>query len=445
MNDSPFRHAFFRRAPVFWLIVTLSIIWPAVFFAGCASRQQAPAAQQGAGAGRPPAAVAVQAVKKGKIVREYTAGGQLAGIRTATVAPKISGKVASVPVAAGQAVREGDVLFTLDSTDAENQVRQARAALAVAQENKKLADVNRASAKKQLERYRQLYEAGAVSADTYEQYVLKYEQAAAPVPEAQLAQAEAALATQETNLANHTVRAPFGGVVAKVSVDPGEMVTPTSQCVTLVDLSRVKVEVAVGEQEVNKIRPGQTCRVTVAAARSEPFPGTVTAVAPAADEKTKGFTVEVTLDNPAGILKQGMYAEVHLVTDTAEEVLTVPVEAVLNKDGRRVVFVVEGGEAKERTVTVGLTDGRLAEIKDGLKEGEQVVVTGNQSLTNGSKVIVSGAQGGGAPASGTGPQGPQGVPGAQGAQGGNPGGARGGGAAPPGGTAPPGGAAPQSN
>ncbi|MEW6276893.1 MAG: efflux RND transporter periplasmic adaptor subunit [Bacillota bacterium] len=428
MNVLLFRPSLLRRGIIFWLI-----LWLTVSFTGCTKNQQAPAAQQGAGAGRPPAAVAVQSAKKGKIVKEYMAGGQVAGIRTVTVAPKISGRAASVPVAAGQAVREGDVLFTLDSTDAENQVRQARASLAVAQENKKLADVNRANAKKQLERYRQLYEAGAVPADTYEQYALKYEQAAAPVPEAQLAQAEAALATQETNLANHTVRAPFGGVVAKVSVDPGEMVSPTSQCVTLVDLSRVKVEVAVGEQEVNKIRPGQVCRVTVAAARSEPFPGTVTAVSPAADDKTKGFTVEVTLDNPAGILKQGMYAEVHLVTDTAEEVLTVPVEAVLNKDGRRVVFVVEGGEAKERTVIVGLTDGRLAEIKEGLKEGEQIVVTGNQSLTNGSKVIVSGAQGGGASAGGTGPQG---APGTPGAQGGNPGGARGGGTAPPGGTAP---------
>jgi RND family efflux transporter MFP subunit len=399
--NSPFRPPSYRRAPAFWLLFALLAVWPTVFFAGCAGRQQnAGSPQQGAGAGRPPAAVAVQSVKKGKIVREYVAGGQLAGIRTAVVAPKISGRVASVPVTAGQAVREGDVLLTLDSTDAENQVRQARAALAVAQENKKLADVNRAGAKKQLERYRQLYEAGAVPADTYEQYELKYEQAAAPVPEAQLAQAEAALAVYEANLANHTVRAPFGGVVAKVGVDPGEMVTSASPCVTLVDLNRVKVEVAVGEQEVNKIRPGQSCRVAVAAARSEPFPGTVTAVAPAADDKTKGFTVEVTLDNPDGILKQGMYAEVSLVTDTAEDVLTVPVDAVLNRDGRRIVFVVEGGEAKERTVTVGLTDGRLAEIKDGLKEGEQVAVAGNQSLTNGSKVIVSGGPGAGAAAAG---------------------------------------------
>lgn len=109
-----FRPSLLRRGIIFWLI-----LWLTVFFTGCAKNQQAPAAQQGAGAGRPPAAVAVQGAKKGKIVKEYMAGGQVAGIRTVTVAPKISGKAVSVPVAAGQAVREGDVLLTLDSTDAE--------------------------------------------------------------------------------------------------------------------------------------------------------------------------------------------------------------------------------------------------------------------------------------------------------------------------------------
>jgi len=425
------------------------------FFAGCAKNQAQPAGQTGTGTGRPPAVVSVQPVKKDTVTKELAAGGQITGVQTVTVGPRVSGKVGAVHVKMGQAVNAGEVLFELDKTDVENGLRQARAALAVAQENVKLADVNRANAKIQMERYRKLFEAEAVSADTFEQYVLKHEQAAARVPEAQLAQAEAAVAVQESQMAHHTVRAPIRGTVAKVNVNPGEIVSAASQCITLVDLSRVKVPLTVGEAEVNRIAVGQDCRVMVSAARQEPFTGRVSAVSPAADERTKGFAVEITLDNPGGALKQGMYAEVYLVTEKAEDILTVPVEAVLERGARRVVFVVAGGEAEERAVVTGVSDGRRTEIKEGLTEGEMVAVAGHQTLTNGAKVSVAGGPGagppggapGGGPGGGTGggppqgsgpPPGAGGTPGGSPAAGGAPGAARGPGkgAAPEGGSGP---------
>lgn len=160
-------------------------------------------------------------------------------------------------------------------------------------------------------------------------------------------------------------------------------------------MSRVKVTINVGEGEVNKIQVGQECRVIVSAVRQEPFAARVTAISPSAEEKSKGFSVEVTLENSGNWLKPGMYGEVHLVAERVREALAVPVDAVVNRNGKSAVFVVQGDTAKERTVVTGISDGRLMEIREGLAEGEQVVVVGQQGLTEGAKVVIAGGEAGG--------------------------------------------------
>lgn len=371
-----------------WVLAGAILLLAGSFLlSGCAKRQQqAP----GTGQARPPVTVAVQKTQRATIEKELVVGGQLTGIRKAVVGPKTTGRVADVLVSLGQAVGAGEVLFELEKTEVESQLRQARADLASAEENKKLADINRENAKRKLDRYKELFDAGAVSKDTYEQYLLEYEKAMVKTAEASLERARAEVEVLETQLANMTVRAPFSGLVSKVAVNPGEVVSPSSQCVELVDVSQVKVAVSVGEDEVNKLKMGQECRVVVAAARAEPFTGRITAISPAADEKSKTFSVEVTLENPQGELKPGMYAEVHLVVGRAENALAVPVNAVQTRGEKQVVFVVEGDTAKERAVVTGISDGKLVEIKEGLAEGDQVVVMGQQGLTNGAKVVVSG-------------------------------------------------------
>lgn len=382
----------------------------AVALYGCARSQQA---QAPGGQARPPAAVAVQKVQRATIEKELVVGGQVAGIRKAVVGPKVSGRVADVAVALGQYVPAGAVLFELDRTEIEGQLRQARANLAKAEEDKRLADINRENARKKLERYKELFAAGAVSQDAYEQVQSEYERAMVKTAEAQLESARAQVEVLEAQLANMTVRAPFGGLVSKVNVNLGEVVSPSSQCVELVEISRVKVAVTVGEEEVNRLQAGQECRVVVAAAGSEPFTGRITAVSPAADEKSKAFNVEVTVDNPRGLLKPGMYAEVHLVVGRAENVPAVPVDAVVAKGNKKAVFVVEGDTARERPVTTGISNGKLVEVREGLAGDEQVVVVGQQGLTDGAKVIVSGGAAPGGRQTGSGPAGGAGSAGRQ--------------------------------
>jgi len=343
--------------------------------AGCAGKGQAAKGQAGGAMAVP---VAVETVKRGTVVKEIVAGGQLSAVHSVVVAPKISGKVASVPVQLGSRVAASDILFTLDDAEIAAQVRQSEAALAAARARLGVAAYNRENAQKQYERYRQLYEQGAISADTFDAYILKLEQARSGEPEAAVEQAEANLAYYRNQLANTVITSPLDGVVAQCGVEVGSMVTPSTQAVTFV-----------GEEHIGKIKEGQEAKVVVPALEDRSFTGVIENLSPAADQKTKAYTVEIGLDNPGEVLKQGMFAEVRLAVGRSEGALTVPVDALLTRSDGTAVYTVKDGVAKKTRVETGISDGSVVEIKSGLQEGDWVVVVGQQGLVDGAKVMVS--------------------------------------------------------
>lgn len=380
------------------LIAAFVLAAAVMITAGCSLKSGT--AAQGEDGKKPAVQVAVQQVKRMEIKRTLTLSGEVEPLQAVTAASKISGRVAAVPVDVGSQVNAGDVLFRLDDSEAAAQVAQAEAAVEVALANLDVAGKNKESAAAQLERYRQLYEQGAISKDTYDTYKLKYDQAASGVPEATLKQSQSTLAYQRFQLENSVVNSPVAGVVSQRNVEPGEMVSPTTQAVRVVDLSAVKVKVNVGEKEVGKIREGQQVDVRVPSARAEPFQGTVSSISPSADPKAKTYPVEVRLDNPGGLIKEGMYAEVAFVVETLPDALAVPVDALVPKGDRQVVFVLKGDQVEELAVDPGISDGKFQAVRQGLAEGDKVVVKGQQGLTGGTKVAVPGAGQGGQPKQG---------------------------------------------
>lgn len=349
-------------------------------------------ATQGAGGKNMAVPVAVQPVNRADVAKELVASGQLVGEQSVVVSPKIAGKVAAVNVELGTAVTAGSVLFKLDDSDIQAQVQQSEANVAVMEARKIVAEQNLVNASKQFERYKQLYQQGVISADTFDTYSLKLDQASSGESVANLAQAQASLAYQQNQLANTVITAPISGEVASENVDAGGMVNSSTQAVTLVNLDRVKVQVTVGEQHIGKLKQGQEVKVLVPSVRQEPFTGVIANLSPAVDAKTKSFLIEVKMDNPNHVLKQGMFAEVHIITDRSEQALTVPIDAIVQKSGENYVYTVAEGTAKENKVSVGVSDGKVTEITAGLAEGDQVIVLGQQGLVSGAKVIVQGGQ-----------------------------------------------------
>ena len=396
------------------LIAAIVLVAAVVITPGCSLKSGAVA--QGTDGKKPAVQVAVQQVKRMEINRTLVLSGEVQPAQAVEVGSKISGKVASVPVDVGSRVSAGDVLFRLDDSEISAQFGQAEAAVEVARANLDVAEKNKENAAAQLERYRQLYEQGAISADAFDTYKLKYEQAASQAPEALLRQSEANLAYQNYQRGNTVVRSPIAGVVALRNVEPGEMVSPSTQAIRVVDLSAVKVKVNIGEKEVGKVREGQTVDIRVPSAGQAPFQGVVSSVSPSADQKSKTYPVEVRLENREGQLKEGMFAEVTFVVEGLPDALAVPVEALVPKGDKQVVFVLKGDQVEERAVDPGISDGKFQAVPQGLAEGERVVIKGLQGLADGTKVAVPGAGQGGQPKQGSSEKASGNNPGAPGGQ-----------------------------
>ncbi|MDR5682422.1 MAG: efflux RND transporter periplasmic adaptor subunit [Armatimonadota bacterium] len=220
--------------------------------------------------------------------------------------------------------------------------------------------------------------------------------------ESVLAQSEVSLRQAETLLAESAVRAPAEGVVARRAVDPGDTVTPSTLLMQVVDIDPVEIAAPVSERDLGRVAVGMPAAVRVDALPDRMFAGRLARVGPVLATETRTAEIRVEVANPDASLRPGMAARVELVLEQRLGVIAVPIEAVVEREGRRVVFVVTDGLAQARQVETGLTDGMRIEIVRGLRPGENVVVTGQETLRDGTQVLVAGP--------GTSPRGPRRVP-----------------------------------
>ncbi len=348
------------------------------------ARREKPASKAAGG----PVAVEVARADRGEVRRAVEYTGRVAPEVEVNIVPKIPGRIASISVDIGDRVRKGQVLVRLEDAELVAALRSAEAGLAVAEANARIAAAALEDARRNLERMRQLYEAGAVSQQQLEQAQLNYERAAAGVADAQVKQAQAAVESARLQLANAVLTSPIDGVVTGRYADPGALAGTSQPVLTVADIDSVQVQISVTGDDVNKIRVGQEVKVSVPAAGGREFKGEIARISPAADPRTRLYTVEIAVLNPDHSLKPGMFARVELTTDVRTDAVRVPQEAVVTKDGEKVVFVVEGGRARERRLKLGISDGRYVEVISGVRPGDVVVVAGQDFLTDGTAVAV---------------------------------------------------------
>jgi RND family efflux transporter MFP subunit len=188
---------------------------------------------------------------------------------------------------------------------------------------------------------------------------------------------------------NTSVTAPISGYVTSVNVAAGGIASQAMPAVTISNIDRLEIRASLSENMINKVRVGDGVDVLVKSVSDTPFSGTVTALAPAPASGSLTYPVIITLENPGDSLKPGMFAEVEIVTDRLEGVLTAPSKSVMIKSGRQVVATIgEGGQAAFRNVVTGVDNGMAVEIKEGLAEGELVVVEGQAYIDESSIVNI---------------------------------------------------------
>ncbi len=329
--------------------------------------------------------VKVFEVHRDRISEKYVYTGTLEAGNKINITPEIGGKIAKIFVEEGDRVVQGQVLAELETDTYRLQLKQADAAVAV-------AEAGFEDAKRNRERMERLIQESAVSEQQVEKIRLAYDSA-----EAQLEQARAA-----RNLAQHALdisilKAPFSGVIASRNAEVGDVINPmmgsyaaASGLLTLVDYSRIEITVAVSPQDVGRIAKGQDVLLRVASEPGREFRGRVAIVNQTADPLSKKFNVEASFDNPGLVLRPGTFGDAVFEVQSHENTLVIPQKAVLENS---FVLVAEGSKAVRKNVVLGLKNSTMIEVLDGLSEGALVIVEGNFGLEDGSAIEVTGEVG----------------------------------------------------
>ncbi len=327
------------------------------------------------------APVKVFQVKRERISEKLFYTGLIEAWNKINITPDVGGKISKIYVEEGDRVQQGQLLAELDTRAIRLQLEQAEAGLAVAEASQKDAQRN-------MERMERLKSENAVSEQQYEQIKLAYEAA-----NAQLQQAKSGLNLANHNLEVSIMKAPFGGVIASKNAEVGDVINPlmggfstSSGVLTLMDFSRVKIEIEVSSQDITRINKGLSALMRVAAFPGRVFQGRVSVVNLTADPMTRKFRVQIVADNPGLELKPNTFGEVILEINTHQDALVIPQKAVLEN---KYVFVAgEDNTVARKEIVLGLQNTEMIEVLSGIEEGDLVVVEGNYGLEDGAKIAV---------------------------------------------------------
>jgi RND family efflux transporter MFP subunit len=327
---------------------------------------------------RNPVLVKIVPVQQGPLVQTLNYKGTVFPWKRANIGPDTSGRVHRIYKKAGDRVKKGQLLAELDTTSLKLQLKQARAAVEIANAAYKDAKLNH-------QRLKKLYKKTAISKIQLEKSTLSLESA-----ETQRKNAQATVDLIRHSLKNAIMHAPFGGIITSKNAEEGDVINPMmgmgASVLTLMNLETIKVVLQIPSEEIEKIAVGQPCTVKVTTLPNETFTGVVYTKNLAADPVSKTFKVEIKVDNPQLKIKSGIFAEAAIEIARKDHRLLLPLSA-LNRDGKRTYVVLyREGKAKFKTISIGAQNDRLFEVENGLSKGQLVVVEGNYDLKDGAPI-----------------------------------------------------------
>ncbi len=326
----------------------------------------AQARQPGAGGNRNAAVISViTAVAK---QRDINVGIEAIGTANSneavTITSRTSNIVTAIHFSDGQAVKAGQVLVELDREQPGADLAAATAAFE--------------ESRSQFNRSRELVATQVLSKAQYEQI------------EATMKANEARVAAAQARLSDTYIRAPFTGGVGMRRISLGALISPGTVITTLDDTSSIKVDFAVPESHVGRLRVGQNVLARTTAYPNRKFNGRVASIDSRVDAATRAVTVRAVVANNDAALKPGMFLTVALSQDN-RPVLAIPEEAVVPEQARQFVYVIDGAVARKREVSLGRREPGFVEITSGLAAGDHVVVEGTIKLRDGAPVREAGA------------------------------------------------------
>jgi RND family efflux transporter MFP subunit len=348
----------------------------------------------GRGGVRPPMTVDLAAVTRADLSQQFMVVGNLIGLATVETTPKVNGRLASVAVRLGDRVSRGQQLAKIEDSELLEQIKQAEASFAVAAATIRQREADMGAARTNLDRSRNLYDRQLLPRQTFDDAEARYQAAEAQVDlaQAQHQQSKARIDELKIDLSNTVITSPVNGFIGKRTLDQGAWVTPNSVFLSVVDISSVRIVANVVERDLRRVSMGLPARVEVDAFPGEKFTGRVANIAPVLDPATRTAQVEVEIPNSDFRLKPGMYARVNFTIGRRDNTLVVPVNAIVDYQGKKGVFQphkgAQGDVVSFKPVEVGLADETNAEVVSGLSEGERIITTGAAALREGDRVVL---------------------------------------------------------
>ena len=304
----------------------------------------------------------VVAVERGDIQSVVSATGTISPVNSVDVSSKITGRIVEVKINENETVKADQVLILLDDTRYRTTVSQSEAKLANSAAN--------------FERVSRLAAIGALSTQQLDAARMEYQVAQATHDDA------------VSQLADTVIKAPIDGIVIGKPIPAGQTVAPgiSSPMVlmTIADMSKMQISVQVDESDVGRVKNGQKVSFTVDSYPGKTFTGVVSNVSNKATitQNVVYYPVTVDIDNPEGLLKPTMTARVSVHVGESKNILIVPLSAVKQTKGQQYVQVMKDGKTQNVNITLGLASDDRVEVASGLKEGDQILLSGTKPQTN---------------------------------------------------------------
>lgn len=349
--------------------------------------------------------VEVAAVAQAYPSQAYTllnATGYVVAQRKAAVASKATGRLEWLGVREGSVVRAGELLARLENKDVTAALQQTQANVSLAQANLEQGLAEQRDAERALERSSDLLKKNFVSAAAHDVAVARAEKARASIAglKASIAVAQANVRSAQVAIDQTLIRAPFDGVVLTKNANVGDVITPLSSAsgsqaavVTMADMNTLEVEADVSEASVGKVKIDQPCEIQLDALPGGRFRGRVSRMVPTVDRAKATVNVKVRfVERDARVLPE-MSAKVAFLSQEMPEAERTPrtvvaPAAIVERGGRKVVYVVRENKAVETPIVTGAALGEVLEVKQGVKPGDKIVLKPNERLRDGAAVSV---------------------------------------------------------
>jgi len=343
--------------------------------------------------------IEVQELSPRAIRSSILASGKLAHEEEVLLSTEVIGKVSGLFVEEGDFVDAGQLVLQIDDEALRAQLEQRQASVRVQEIAIESARVRIKNLETQLSRREQLYKRGQLDEDTYDLAVNELELAKLDLQsrEASLRQSNALLQEAEKNLSRTSVYSPLDGLVTSLDIKVGETAISSttnvagSSLMTIANPDSIHTEINVDEADIANVALGQEAEIVAIAYPDSPMTGTVDSIAISAKQPTGSqslsFEVKISFTDTNGVvLRPGMSCRAEIFTNTNDEVLAVPIQAIRIEEDMELdettytVFVYNNGIANEVEVEVGISDDEYQEILNGLEEGHQIITGPDREL-----------------------------------------------------------------